>query len=206
MKLFGYEFNKQKPVVKTPFDPNETIIKLFELSRVELPAIVERRNQDWVSFGDKNNYPQQLIKYLSTSAIHNAIVLTKAKMQSGNDTLFNGMTFDDFTVNLDPKNTEYLRMFYKDPSGCGITLNELNYCLSYDWQIFGAMAIEIIWSVDFTRIAQVKHIDVSRIRSGKLDDDREVCSYYYSNNWNDTRNNTPLEIPAFNKDNKEDYR
>lgn len=183
---------------------------IIQLSRPEIPVIKEERNKPWVSYGEKNDYPQQLIKYLDTSAIHSAIVTTKAKMVTGNDILFNGINFNDFTKDLDPKSYEYLKMFYKDPSGTGITLNELSYNLAYDFQVQGQLALEIIWSLDFSRIARIKHVDVSRIRAGKLDENGEVCSYYYSKDWSETEKYPtkcpPREIARFDRENREDYR
>lgn len=211
MKLFGYTFGKTPvPQIKTEvLNENGTILKIMELSRVELPEITEVRNKDWVMFGLDNLYPNKLIKFLSTSGIHNAIVLTKAKMQAGSDVFFDGLKFEDYSKTIeDPKAFTYLKQFYNDPSSSNgrINLNDLAYNLSYDWQIFGAFALEIIWTLDFTRIQSISHIDVSRVRSGKLDEEREVCSYYYSHNWAKLKDNQPIEMAKFDPNNKEDYR
>jgi capsid portal protein len=209
MKIFGMQFGSKAPEVEKVVTINspEDIFKMVQLSRPELPVITESRNLDYIQFGIGNNYPQLLIRALETSAIHNAIVLTKSKMMAGQDILANGQKFDDYLKTItDINKYAYLKTFYEDPTGTGeMTLNGLNYNLSYDYQIFGAFALEIIWSLDFTRIVQMKHIDVSNIRSGKLDESQEVCTYFYSRNWQDLKNNPKIEIAKFDVNDKEHY-
>src|ERR1035437_8546817 len=112
MKFLGINFGKQEPTKDTVrINVTSDMFKMFSAQRPELPLISEDRKYDWVNFGEKNDYPKLLVKYLSTSAIHSAIITTKAKMQCGNDILFNEMTFADYTVNLPPKDFEIMREF-----------------------------------------------------------------------------------------------
>ncbi len=71
-----------------------------------------------------------------------------------------------------------------------------------DWELFGAMAIEVIWSRDFSRITSYKRVKPSYIRSGKKEEGK-VKTYYYSQNWASVKNYPPTAIPAFDiNDNK----
>lgn len=207
MNFLGYNFSKNKPTtVSTEVKAtDDTVMKMISMARVELPQISESRNNKWMSFGASNDYPQMLLQALGTSSIHNAIVNSKSKMMAGADILFNGVKYEDYIKTLDPKSQEYISMFYNDPSGNGIlTLNDLASRISLDWQIFGAYAIELIWSMDFTRIVEVKHIDVSRIRIAPSVDGK-LTHYYYKNDWTDKRKNDEIAISAFSEENKSDY-
>jgi len=69
-----------------------------------------------------------------------------------------------------------------------------------DMMLFGGFALNVIWSRDRNSISEIYHLDFSRIRSGKLNEDDEVDSYYYSPDWRNVRKFPPTEIKSFSKD------
>ncbi len=197
--FFGKKDNKA--------DSTEYYLENIEFSKIEMPSIKIERNKDWVSFGNDNCYPDKLIDYLNTSAIHNAIVLAKTVITSGKSVKFDGTSFTDYKDTVTNPLQQYnLNHFYNEPSGDDTTLEDFIYLVSQDWQVFGSYAIEIIWSVDFTRIASFRHIDVSKIRLGKMDEYGEVECYYYCRDWKNPKKNPPVEIYAYDTDDKEHYR
>jgi hypothetical protein len=68
-----------------------------------------------------------------------------------------------------------------------------------DYMLFGGFALNVIWSKDRKSIAEIYHIDFSRIRSGKLDEEDEIKYYYYSPEWRNTKKFPPVEYAAFNQ-------
>lgn len=203
-KIFGFNIsraNAQSVTQQTPKYDSQ-IVHRVEFARPELPQIKEVKNKDWVEFGTDNLYPEKLLEYLNTSAIHNAIVMSKSKIVAGNDILFDGIKINDYLLtNNNPK----VKAFYDNPTSNPYeNLNDLVYKLSFDFQIFGAFALEVIWSTDFTTIAKINHIDVSKIRCGKLEDG-EVKNYYYSKDWANWKKCGVNKIATFNPEDKENY-
>jgi hypothetical protein len=70
--------------------------------------------------------------------------------------------------------------------------------------LFGGFSLQIIKTRDGKGIAEIYHLDFSRVRSGKLNEEDKIESYYYSAHWKDTRKYAPEEYPAFNMDEKGD--
>jgi hypothetical protein len=72
-----------------------------------------------------------------------------------------------------------------------------------DFMLFGGFALNVIWSKDKQTIAEIYHLDFSRVRSGKLNDEDFIDSYYYSANWKDVKKYPPIEIKAFSQNEKD---
>src|SRR3990170_4184015 len=84
-------FSKQQPIaVAITKEIQADSFSLMTFSRPEIPTIVEKRNQEWISFGEDNDYPQKLKEFLATCAMHNSIVNGKTQMQAGAGLLLNG--------------------------------------------------------------------------------------------------------------------
>jgi hypothetical protein len=194
MNIFGYNLSKvQKETVlpiEAPASFNIGMDSLSLAAMTDLPVIRENRNKDYVDYGTTNLYPEYLKDMFNTSPTHNAIVKTKAQMVVGD-----GWTYDDSILD-ENKKIEVIKL-----------LNFIQrdmYNLSLDYQIFGAMAFEIIWSLDFSRVVEVNRIDVSKLRSGKYEDG-EVEEWYYKRNWADKREEAYC-IPVLDLSNREDHR
>jgi len=194
MNILGYNLSKvQKETVlpiEAPASFNIGMDSLSLAAMTDLPVIRENRNKDYVDYGTTNLYPEYLKDMFNTSPTHNAIVKTKAQMVVGD-----GWTYDDSILD-ENKKIEVIKL-----------LNFIQrdmYNLSLDYQIFGAMAFEIIWSLDFSRVVEVNRIDVSKLRSGKYEDG-EVEEWYYKRNWADKREEAYC-IPVLDLSNREDHR
>ena len=73
---------------------------------------------------------------------------------------------------------------------------------SLDFMLFGGFALNIVKNRE-GGIAEIYHIDFSRLRSGKIDTDTDkVKCYYYCPDWKNTRKYTPEEYPAFDMNDK----
>jgi hypothetical protein len=69
-----------------------------------------------------------------------------------------------------------------------------------DLILFGGYSLNVIWSRDRKSIAEIYHLDFSRVRCGKLNDEDEIEKFYYSPDWGNTRKYPPTEYDAFNQD------
>ena len=191
MNLFGYNLSKIKQeTIEAPASFNIGMDSLSLSAMTDLPTIKESRNKDYVEYGSTNLYPEYLKDMFNTSPTHNAIVKTKAQMVVGEGWIYNDSILDE------AKKVEVLKI-----------LNFIKrdmYDLSLDYQIFGAMAFEIIWSLDFSRVVEVNRIDVSKLRSGKFEDGA-VEEWYYKRDWSDRREEAVC-IPVLDLSNREDHR
>jgi hypothetical protein len=83
------------------------------------------------------------------------------------------------------------------------TVSEVMRKCALDFMLFGGFSLNCIWSKDRKSIAEIYHIDFSRVRSGKLNDEDKIECYYYCPDWRYTKKFPPIEIKAFNQNEKE---
>jgi len=70
-----------------------------------------------------------------------------------------------------------------------------------DLVLFGGYALNVIWSRDRQSIAEIYHIDFSRVRTGKIDyETDEIKKYYYSPDWANLRRFPAVEYDAFHQE------
>lgn len=165
-----------------------TVINV-NLSQVDLPTFNEQRNLDWVKYGSDNLFPNKLQELSNRSALHNAIISSKVDNACGI-----GVTYSD----EEHKKTE---MFIASVNGLE-SLEDFIRKISYDYILYGGYAINVIWSKDHKSIAEIHHIDFSKIRCGKQNERGEIETYWYSKDWANYRKSEyePQEIPAFSFD------
>lgn len=155
----------------------DKLINFFNFEAIETPKFIEKRNQDWVSFGEDNLYPNLLLELYQTSAIHSTAINSKADAVKGEGLVNIGETI------VNSKNE---------------TLNDIFAKLVLDQCIYGAFALNVRWARGGQKIAEIYHLPVKNVRSGKLNEDDEVMEYYYSNKWENTRKYKPKVYPSFN--------
>lgn len=192
MKLFGYNFTK------TPAQPKEekhsiTNVESFSFfkSNSFLPDI-NPNSRDFIKYGTDNLFPNQLLDFYNSSPIHSSIIQQKAKMVIGKGLQLN-------TESLNPIELNNLNRFINFIDG-EKDIDTLLKELSFDYQLFGAFAIEIYWNSDFTKIIQLNRIPVMQVRLGAENENGKVDTYYISKDWK--KNNSFRKIPAFNILNK----
>jgi hypothetical protein len=69
-----------------------------------------------------------------------------------------------------------------------------------DFMLFGGFSLNVIWTKDKKSIAEIYHLDFSKVRSGKLNDDDEIDTYFYSADWKNLKKFPPEEYPTFNQE------
>ena len=163
-----------------------------------LPKTIESPINEWIGYGDgdyKNLYPNYIIDLYNNSATHAAVVNATAAMIAGEDLIVEqGNDLQQYVA---------LKKFLAD-AGENTTLHEIITKIAFDLKLQGAFALNIIWSKDRTRISQIKHIPVEKLRVGKPNEDGKVTEYYLSSDWAQYRKkeHTPIRVAAFNEDDR----
>ena len=150
-----------------------------------LPIFSEVLNRlDYVLYGEGNMMPQYLISRYNNSAIHKAIIISKKEQILGDGmvSLNNPMA----TVNFINESENVKDVFEK----CAL-----------DLVLFGGFALNVIWSRDRKSIAEIYHIDFSRIRSGKINPESDkIEKYFYSPDWSNIKKFPPTEYDSFSQE------
>tara|TARA_R110001632_G_scaffold52221_2_gene129757 strand:+ start:232 stop:2412 length:2181 start_codon:yes stop_codon:yes gene_type:complete len=167
-------------------------ISFVNLSTYTSPEIVEVPNQDWIAYGEDNNYFQFLIDRYNGSPTNNACI-------NGISQQIYGKGLGATDSNRKPEQyAQMITLFKKD----------VVRKLSYDLKLMGQCAMQVIYSKDRTKIAQIEHMPIETLRAEKADDDGDIPAYYYFKDWTKIKpSDKPLRIPAYgmSKENIEIY-
>ena len=168
-------------------------LNLVKLSHYNIPHLVEKSNQDWVSFGEDNLYPNYLLELFLGSAINGALVKSIGAMIYGEGLAATNVDESEATKESYLRLTELLHNSDDD------VLKDL----ALDLKLFGGCYVNVIWSRDRSRIAKMKHIPAQYIRSGKMVDG-EIDTYYYSADWSKYKKSEyrPIAYRAFSTEDR----
>lgn len=156
-------------------------IRVVNLSTYTSPKIKEERTKDWISYGDDNNYFQYLIDRYNGSPTNNAIV-------NGISEMIYGQGLD--ATNSTQKPDEYAQMKTLFTKDCVRKL-------VLDLKLMGQCAMQIIYSKDRKKIAEVEHFPIETLRMEKAKDGN-IEGYYYHPDWSKIKpSEQPKRIPAF---------
>ncbi len=162
-------------------------LRIVNLSTYTSPKIKEVSNRDWISYGEDNNYFQYLIDRYNGSPTNNAIINAVSSMIYGK-----GLD----ATNSSKKPEQYAQMI-------SLFDNDSVRRLSYDLKLMGQCAIQVIYSKDRTKIAQIEHMPVETLRAEKCNEKGDIEGYYYWKDWNKIKpSDKPLRIPAFGMSNE----
>jgi DNA-binding MarR family transcriptional regulator len=127
------------------------------------PKFAEKKNQDWITYGDDNKYPYHLLNLLNTSAKHNAIVNGKANFIVGS-----GLQWED---------EQYQYLAEKDINRAGESINDILAKIALDLEVFGGCYLEVIYNT-FNEPVSLYHIDYAKVRSNV-----DNTEFYISEQW-----------------------
>jgi len=152
------------------------------LSTYTSPEIKEVSGKEWIEYGSDNNYFQYLIDRYNGSPTNNAAINGISQAIYGK-----GLNATDASR----KPNEYAQMI-------SLFKKTVVRKLCYDLKLMGQCAIQVIYSKDRKKIAQLEHMPIETLRAEKCDEDGEVPAYYYFKDWaNIKRSDVPLRIPAY---------
>lgn len=147
----------------------------------------------YMKFGADNMYPEYLISLYNQSSIHASCI----------NSIVQAITGDGLVT----ENEEIL----KRANGEGESWNDIFRKVALDYKLFGGYALEIIYSRDRSRIAEIYHVDFSHVRAMEKDDRSKIPGYYISNEWkpiwnyNIEQDDKKLpQLPAFNLEKRAD--
>jgi hypothetical protein len=168
------------------------VLKKFNLqSDINIPLYKETKNTNgWVNYGSDNLMPNYYLGLLGRSPKHNALITTKQQLIAGNGWQKEGLNAP--TIN-----------FLKNPFG-EADLDEIVARAAYDFEIFGAFALEIIWNKDRESIKAINHIPVHKLRAKIKDEEGNDDGYYICNNWVKWSSTPIVYVPKFSTINRKD--
>ena len=160
----------------------------FELLKIDfaetkLPKFKEQKSKGFISYGEKNDFPQSLLEFYMRAPKHGAIVRTKARFVSGDECVIEGSEEAQKVLN------------YVNPYE---GLHELKAKLALDFEIFNGLCFE----VHYNRIGQISalyHVDFSKVRT------LDHKSYQYTEDWQKYKAEDIKHYPAFNPVTAEPY-
>jgi hypothetical protein len=141
----------------------------------KVPQFVEQKQQDWVKYGEENNYPQYLVLLFNRSAKHNAIITSKQLYIAGK-----GWIFDQST--MQGEEVVSLQAFIDNPNPYE-TLNDLSKKTILDNELFGGCYLKVV-ATKGNKGVQIYHVDYCDVRSNE-----DNTQFYYSNEWLDISGN-----------------
>jgi len=156
-------------------------IHVMQLSAYTTPTIQESKRDEWVEFGDDNNYYQFLIDRYTNSTTNNAIVNNISRLIYGK-----GLS----ALNANSKPNEYAQMMSLFNKDC---LRKV----ALDRKLLGQFALQVHYNDKHDKIIKAFHIPVNLVRSEKCNKDGEIVGYYYSDNWTETKKFPPQRFSAF---------
>jgi len=161
---------------------------------IVLPSFNEQNNLSWVKYGDDNKFPDELLTLFNKSGIHNAIIESKTRMMVG----------DGIKQVEDVGFSEKTEKFINKPNQFE-TMDQIYKKCSMDFELYGLAYIEVLWGKGHKQIAEIHHIDATKIRWGKVNDKNRIDTYWYSRDWSNYRKEQyiPVGIPVLNDKNKE---
>lgn len=156
-------------------------IHVLNLAKYEPPIIEESKKNEWITYGENNSYYQFLIDRYKNSTTNNAIINNISRLIYGK-----GLS----AIDASRKPNEYAQMMAM------IAPDEMRKVV-LDFEMLGQAAFQVHYSKDRSKILKVYHIPVQQLAPEKCNKDGQIEGYYYSDNWEDTRNYAPKRIPAF---------
>jgi len=156
-------------------------IHVLKLAQYEPPVVEESKKHEWVTYGENNSYYTFLMERYKNSTTNNAIINNISRLIYGK-----GLSATD----ANKKPNEYAQM------KAMVSAEDLRKVV-LDFEMLGQAAFQVHYTADRKKVQKLYHIPVHLLAPEKCNKDGEIEAYYYSNNWEDTRNYTPERIPAF---------
>lgn len=196
MRFFNFSKEAPAPQEAAP-EPRVTrppVISGYSLSAegpssIAQPSVKKSGRNEWADFGIDNLFPQHLVSYLAAAPLHSAICRSKAKMMGGESLVISLIVEDD--------RQQMLRLKLEQRPNPWMDLEDLVAAACFDWQIFGAMAFEVIWSVDGTRVDEIYPVSPKDLRC-----DPNEWGYpkmWYVKDWSSRDREQPKAIAPFNE-------
>jgi hypothetical protein len=156
-------------------------VHVFNFESHKPPQSVESKRDNWVEFGDDNDYFQYLIDRYNNSTTNNSVINSINK-------LIYGRGLDATDSNKKPNDYAQMKMLFRP---------DVLKCVITDYKLLGQGYFQLIYNKAKNAIVRVEHIPAQLLRAEKCNKKGEIEAYYYSDNWKETKKFPPKRIPAF---------
>ena len=147
-----------------------------------IPEIFKVRGKKWISWGDNNLWPSYVTELYNKCSINRRCLQSKMLGVAG-----------EGLRTIDP-NMEYILGRANDNE----SFNDVWEKVVTDYELYGSFALNIIWTVDGSKIHSFYHVPLESVRSGEIDPRTDkVEKYYVSSSWKNFQKYTPIEYQAF---------
>jgi hypothetical protein len=154
---------------------------------------VVKRGSDFIWYGLDNLFPQHTIRLYQNSATQNALVNSISAWIYGG-----GIDAD----NKEEHPEEWVQ--FNKLINHKIGKNDIQL-MCMDLKLHGGFYISVSYSVDRTQIVEMEVLPYETMRSGHVDEDGQVDTYYHSHDWTAGSRAKYTELRAFNPHEKATY-
>ena len=145
-----------------------------------MPAFIERAGRRFIEYGDDNLYPQFVASLFYKSAINRTAIQSKL----------------DAVIGQGLRTLEADQEYALNRANPRESWNDVFEKASLDYITFGGFSINVIWDQAGESIAEIYHVDFTKVRSGFHDSTDTVEDYYWSSNWSEFRR-SPFKPRAY---------
>jgi len=146
----------------------------------KIPKFLEVKNKEWISYGEKNDYPYYLLDLYKRSETNSSIINDKVNYIAGG-----GWTYDKrgvVTVSQRAIAEKLISQPFADTN-----LNKTTLKLAKDYEIFGGFAVLVKWSKN-KRTFTLEHVDFCNLRTNA-----DRSKFYYTRGWFTYKNGVAKE-------------
>jgi hypothetical protein len=159
---------------------NNSDFHILNLSAYQTPEVVENPNEEWIAFGDDNNFYKELIDAFLNSATTGSII-------QGISNQIYGKGLNAHNASTKPEAYAQMKSLFKKKCLQKIAL---------DLKLLGEAAFQITYKKK--KIESVQHFNRETLRAEKCDDKGKINAYYYHPKWEDFKDFEELtRIPVF---------
>lgn len=146
----------------------------------KIPKFLEVKNKEWISYGEKNDYPYYLLDLYKRSETNSSIINDKVNYIAGG-----GWTYDKrgvVTVSQRAIAEKLISQPFADTN-----LNKTTLKLAKDYEIFGGFAVLVKWSKN-KRTFTLEHVDFCNLRTNA-----DRSKFYFTRGWFTYKNGVAKE-------------
>ena len=153
---------------------------IVNLSAYQTPEIVENPNEEFISYGEDNDYYQQLIDAYLNSPTTGSII-------NGISNQIYGKGVNAHNASKRPSEYAQMKSLFK---------KKCLQKIAMDLKLLGEAAFQVIYKGK--KVVSVSHFNRETLRAEKCDDKGKINAYYYHPNWSEYKNADELtRIPVF---------
>jgi len=168
-------------------EKNYNNVRVINLSSYEAPEVKEEYGNDWISWGDDNNYFGRLIDLDLSSP-------TNSRCNNGISDMIFGRGIESTNSDLFPEDYVRMKKLLRPRDIKRVVV---------DRKKLGQGALKLTYNESKTKILKVCHFPMETLRAAKATDKGVIEAYYYHPKWKDIKNNEkPKRIPTFKNGSK----